>query len=452
MNDADVVVLGGGLAGLAAATALGRHALVLERERRAGGLVRSLRVGEWWFDHVLHLLYFPDGATEARTRALIGDVLAPCPPEAWVHSRSGVTRYPLQAHLGTLPARIVERCLAELSARPSIDDEAPPAHYAQMLVRTFGPTMCREFFLPYNRKLWRRPLQQLAPHGFHWTIARPSFEEVVRGARERDHRYRAYNAHGLYPRTTEDGVRGMEALVRGLARHVGDLRTGHEVVRIDPHARKVVTLHRGREHTFHYREKLVATLPLPVLAAITEGLPSALRSDARRLPCNGVSSVCLCIRGPRPHHSGHWRYFADPGLAFTRLVFMHAFDPHSAPPDGWGLMAEIPFRDGERRAADSALVARVRKDVARTGLMPAGCRIVRSRVLHHPHAYVVFGRGTAERAGRVIESLRHLGIEPLGRYGRWEYSSMAQVMRDGYALGDALRNLHPPQDAHPSCS
>jgi len=31
-------------------------------------------------------------------------------------------------------------------------------------------------------------------------------------------------------------------------------------------------------------------------------------------------------------------------------------------------------------------------------------------------------------------------VNNAGRYGRWEYSSMGQVMRDGFAVGDALRD------------
>ena len=34
--------------------------------------------------------------------------------------------------------------------------------------------------------------------------------------------------------------------------------------------------------------------------------------------------------------------------------------------------------------------------------------------------------------------LREQGIEPLGRYGRWQYLSMAQVIDSGLALGNQL--------------
>ena len=38
----------------------------------------------------------------------------------------------------------------------------------------------------------------------------------------------------------------------------------------------------------------------------------------------------------------------------------------------------------------------------------------------------------------MFEFLREQGIEPLGRYGRWQYLSMAQVIESGLSLGRQL--------------
>jgi hypothetical protein len=49
-------------------------------------------------------------------------------------------------------------------------------------------------------------------------------------------------------------------------------------------------------------------------------------------------------------------------------------------------------------------------------------------------------RQIMERARRFL--LEH-DIHPLGRYGNWEYSSMAKVIGDGFALGERLRSVAP---------
>ncbi|HZD30664.1 MAG TPA: NAD(P)-binding protein, partial [Candidatus Angelobacter sp.] len=68
-KSAEVIVVGAGLAGLAAAGELGSAAITLERDDRAGGLVKTDLLGDgYWFDRVLHLLYFPDAETEQYVR------------------------------------------------------------------------------------------------------------------------------------------------------------------------------------------------------------------------------------------------------------------------------------------------------------------------------------------------------------------------------------------------
>jgi len=436
-QDSDVLVLGGGLAGLATASALGDRAIVLEREAEAGGLARSLALGEYWFDHVLHLLYFADPDTERRVRAIVGTDLQPCPPEAWVESMSGRARFPFQAHLRELPPNMIARCLTDLAASTFGPAAPPAANYEEMLLQTFGRAMCEEFFLPYNQKMWKRPLDGLSASGFHWNIQRPDFESVVKGSLPETSAFAAYNARGWYPRPSR-GPRGMGVLSRALARSVQDLRFGHEVQSINPTRREVVVRRRGRASRFRYRHALVCTLPLPVTLGLVCGLPRDLTDVPGRLPYNRVLTPCFCVRGPRPEGTGHWRYYADPSLSFTRLVFMHRFDPSSAPRDGWGLMAEIT-QPGEQPVPERVeLLGRVRGEIERLGVLPQGSKIVNCHLEISEYGYVAFEQHVEPLVKRALSVLRRLDIHPVGRYARWEYSSMAQVMRDGFAQGDAL--------------
>ena len=121
---ADVVVVGSGVTGLAAAWVLGDRATVLERDARPGGLVRTERFGDYWFDRVLHLLYFQDPDTEHHVRSLLGDVLAPCPPVAWCETSRGTTRFPFQMNLRGLDLEARLRCIRDL-AEASFGGSAP---------------------------------------------------------------------------------------------------------------------------------------------------------------------------------------------------------------------------------------------------------------------------------------------------------------------------------------
>ncbi len=263
----DVLILGSGLTGLAAASVLGDRAVVLERESRPGGLVRTERLGEYWFDHVVHLLYFQDPDTERRILQLMGDVLAPCPPRAWVETSQGTTRFPFQLHLGGLETEACVACLKDLAELTFNPPAVQPTNFEEMLLLTFGKGMCDTFMFPYNRKMWKRPLHELAPSGFTWNITRPDFEKVLRGAISSSVRAGAYNSAGWYPRPPASSpLRGMELMTVALAQGVSDLRLGHTVRAVDLDERVVTVEHGGgsrRDTTkLGFNDAMLSTLPL----------------------------------------------------------------------------------------------------------------------------------------------------------------------------------------------
>ncbi len=437
----EVIILGGGVAGLAAASALGKRAVVFERQARPGGLVRTECFQGYWFDRVLHLLYFSDSDTERRIKQILDRQLAWCPPSAWVETGAGTVRYPFQLHLFELSRSSGIRCLLDLALVRLKRLGPAPANFEEMLLALFGRGMCEAFFFPYNRKLWKRPLDSLAPSAVQWNIAKPGFLQVAKGALTGNCGYEVYNARGWYPRPPEGApLRGMEVLSQKLAGGAADLRLCHDVEAIDVSTRTVWVRHRGRKLAFRYRNACGAAIPLTRLIGMIPEAPECLKQDCRRLLCNRVVSTALSIRGPRPEGTGHWRYYADPALIFNRLIFMHQFDPDMAPENGWGLLAEVTEPAEQPPGNEAELLRRVVEDVIAANALPSNSEIIDAHTWHIDPAYVVFTRETAGIIERALEYLKRHHITPLGRYGRWEYSSMSQVMRDSFAWAASLES------------
>jgi len=436
--DAEYLILGGGVAGLAAAAELGTRALVLEREARPGGLVRTECWDGYWFDHVLHLLHVADEGMQRRMERLLGDVLAPCPPVAWIECAAGTVRYPFQQNLGGLEHEAAVRCLSDY-ARACFGpaDGEPPSDFEALLRCTFGAAMCELFFLPYNRKMWRRPLQSLAPSGFVWNVARPPFEDALRGALEPNMARETYNSRAFYPRPPAGApVRGMEVLTRALAERAC-LHLETAVEEIDPATRTVTARRGGERIQYRFGEGCLCTLPLPVAIRLCAGVPDDLRAAAAGLLHNVVFTAAFSIRGPRPEAPGLWRYHADEAVPFTRLVYMTEFDPLAAPPEGWGVMAEITHPAEAPRPSPAEILASARDGLRQVGALPAGCEIVDEHLIVADPAYVVFTPESQEVVRRCRAFLEAAGISVVGRYGRWEYSSMAQAIGDATAWAEA---------------
>lgn len=435
-----VLIIGAGLSGLAAAAQLKQHAITVERNSSAGGLVRSINQNGYWFDHVLHLLYFNCAKTERRIKSLLGDALANCNGEAWVQTLSGRCRFPVQMHLSGLPADIVRASVDEIRAISQSKNVDEPANFADWLLFTFGETLCREFMFPYNEKMWKRPLESLVPANFKWNITKPDFEQVLKGAEKSDSRFDAYNANGWYPRPPMDSsVRGMAYLSQALARQAQDLRLNHDVTAINLE-QKFATIHgESANYQIHYDHCLI-TSPLPTTTQLCgTAMPPDIAQGLKRLKSNRVVSIALSIKGPRPRNCGLWCYYADPSICFTRLIYMHQFDPQSAPDDGWGLLVELVQRNEDPEDDPELLTARAVKDIHAVRVLSDDQEIVATKVMTLTPAYVVFTDETQEVVEQATAKLHEHDVHPLGRYGRWEYSSMSQVMTDGFEAGDRLK-------------
>lgn len=100
----DVVIIGGGLAGLSAAWRL-RHwdTLLLESDRRVGGRIRSERRGAYWLNWGGHVFAGPDSSTDALLKE-VGVSAVEIPGSLQGMAMNG--KFMKKGHIATYPLRI----------------------------------------------------------------------------------------------------------------------------------------------------------------------------------------------------------------------------------------------------------------------------------------------------------------------------------------------------------
>jgi hypothetical protein len=58
-------------------------------------------------------------------------------------------------------------------------------------------------------------------------------------------------------------------------------------------------------------------------------------------------------------------------------------------------------------------------------------------------AYAAQTPGLADIIGEAMHFFSRHDMFPVGRYARWEYSSMSQVLHDGFAIGERFAARAP---------
>jgi len=108
-----ILIVGAGLAGLAAAYRLGERPYALvEAEASAGGLCRSVRAGGFTFDYTGHLLHIKRPENRELLFGRVGEQsFLRIDRRAGVYSHATFTDYPFQVNTHGLPKSVVRDCV-----------------------------------------------------------------------------------------------------------------------------------------------------------------------------------------------------------------------------------------------------------------------------------------------------------------------------------------------------
>jgi len=230
-----------------------------------------------------------------------------------------------------------------------------------------------------------------------------------------------YNSTFYYPARG-----GIGSLAGAMSRTLGArLRTGEEVVRID--LRKKVVCTAGGE-ALPYRA-VISTIPLPRLAACSDGLGTAARRAAGLLSWVKVLAINMGVRGPGPT-PGHWVYVPESDYPFFRVGFLSNVARSSAPAGCASLFVEKSFPSGARVNMDREIESAVR-GLKRIGVLRRGSRIEELRPVMLDPAYVLFDRSRGSAVRLLDREFRRRGVFPAGRYGAWDYYGMEKSISDG---------------------
>jgi protoporphyrinogen oxidase len=104
---------------------------------------------------------------------------------------------------------------------------------------------------------------------------------------------------------------------------------------------------------------------------------------------------------------------------------------------------EISHQPSEQ-VAERDILRRVRAGLEKAGIFTPQDDIVVSEIRDIRYAYVLFDRHRAQVLPAILAALEARGIHSIGRYGRWEHTSMEDAIGQGKALAERLRREPVP--------
>jgi len=426
-----ILIIGAGLAGLSTAYHLGdRSYRVIEKEKEAGGLCRSYKKDGFTFDMTGHLLHFRQAAIKALVEGLLDGRLEKHVRRSFIYSHRTYTEYPFQVNTYGLPAEVVRECLMgfiDTLTKPAATRPADRS-FKDWILDNMGEGIARHFMVPFNEKLWQVSLDELTSDWVSWLVPKPNLKDVINGALGIKDKAFGYNPTFLYP-----AQGGISVLPRAFLPGVRAIAYGCELIEVETKRRRV-TFSDGRVEEY---ETLVSTIPVPELVRRCTDLPKATREAAGGLRCASVYNVNLGVARAKVSDK-HWIYFPEPEFPFYRVGFPMNFSPSLGPPGCSSLYVEVSHQP-THAVPEAALIQRIRDGLERAGIFQPDDELVVADVKDIRYAYVLFDKHRARALPAILEELARRGIHSIGRYGRWEHTSMEDAMAQGKQLAEQLR-------------
>lgn len=324
MKQVDYLILGAGPAGLTFANQLLRHMpnadfLVLEAEKEAGGLCRSVEVDGSPFDigggHFL----------DVRRPKVNEFLFSFMPVEEWDlydrDSRINMGEYeighPFEANIWQMPVDSQVAYLKSIALAGCNLGTPMPEHFVDWITWKLGDLVAREYMLPYNGKMFGGDLDSL---GTYWLSKLPnvSFEDTLYSCLNRKpYGTQPGHAQFYYPKKY-----GYGELWRRMGESLGNhILYQKKIVSLNPTERLVSCA----DGSMYQAKVLITTIPWNSIEEF-DNVPQELVSQIRRLKSTGTQMKYV------PENldtKAQWIYIPDEKISYHRILVRHNFCPGS---------------------------------------------------------------------------------------------------------------------------
>ncbi len=428
-----IAIIGAGLTGLSAAYHLGGGCEIFERESEVGGLCRTMERDGFLFDYTGHLLHLRQDYTKDLLQQLLPNHYKQHTRKAHIFSQNRYINYPFQANIHSLPPEVIKECIigfVETLNKPPVNTSTPFISFEDWVLQTFGLGIAKHFMFPYNQKLWRTPLKEIAADWVSWSIPKPTLDEFLNGALGIQNRAFGYNPTFLYPQN--GGASQLpEAFVPYL--NADCLHFQKKVVDISIKHRTICFVDGS---TYQY-EQLISTIPLKHFAGMLSDAPQEVVYATQQLRYISVYNINI---GVKRHHiaDSHWIYFPDPTYIFYRVGFPMNFSDAVTPFGCSSMYVEVSALPG-KTIPEQKLLKAVYAGLQRCGVLKKTDEILVCDTVRIECAYVIHDLKRAYALQIILPYLRQNNIYSIGRYGSWKYSAMEDAIIAGKQVVETLK-------------
>lgn len=447
MSKTRIAILGAGPAGVGAAWQLAlqkkAEVIVLEQRDVVGGNAGSFEIDGMQVDYGSHRLH---PACDPRIlddlKSLLGSDLLDRPRHGRIRLQGRWIHFPLKPQDLALRLPISFRAGIAFDALSKVlrfrNNANGRETFSSVLEKGLGPTICKDFYLPYAKKIWGLEPEKLSAIQAHRRVSAGSLGKLVKKIVSGIPGFKTPGTgRFFYPRRGFGQI--STAIAQEAVKHGVDLRLGCAVKGI-----KFGTKHRvsfegsGSLETIEV-DHVWSTIPMTVLAKVTEAVPNHVLEASTKISYRAMVLIYLVLEQEQwTEFDAH--YFPESHIKLTRLSEPKNYSGCRNPYSRTVLCGELPctVNDEIWNASNEDLCGLVCESLARCGL-PIKGRVSQVVTKRLPFAYPIYSEGY-EVPFRIQDEWAN-GLERVltfGRQGLFAHDNTHHALAMAYGAVDCF--------------
>jgi len=292
------------------------------------------------------------------------------------------------------------------------NEEWKPKTFLDWIKGFFGDYMAEEYLIPYNKKIWKRPLDKMAAD-WVFTPGRlpiPNLEVMIKSAAGIPNIGYEEQAHFYYPKRG-----GIQSLFNSLFDKV--INNGAEI--IDNERVTNIEVLSNEHYLINGKiksRKLINTIPLPEILTLLD--KNGQNYDlASKFDYNSVVIVGVALNFKTPEQTTI--YVPNQSVIFHRYTWMSSLIPPSDHNKS-NLIAEITVPKEERIDLERIEKETI-KGLANIGAIKDENDVIFIKTWINKYGYPIYTLDHNEVRNLAMNILKQYNIISVGRWGSWHY-------------------------------
>ena len=456
-----IVVIGGGVTGLSVAWKLsekGYEVKVIEMDEFIGGLARSIKMGNYFFDIGPHAFTTKDEEVFKKVMDLFKGE-----PNEMLYTKRTVKMmfrgkyvdYPLSVkvlfQMGIMSAIMCSLSFAKSKIRTSIysllgkETQNQNLTIKQWAIDSFGKYLYLNFFKPYTEQFWKIETSELS-HRVIPASTRTDFAKALKHALKNKYLGLSKREPGELSLVERESMpryypkKGFGEIANRIAKQIksngGEIYTSQEVDKIILNSENSFDV-KTKDKTFS-GDFVISTIPINNSASkIYPVLEENITKSAKKLEY--LSLVLLYLITKKQNILGCLNcYFLD--KPYNRISEMNFFSKSLSPQDENILAVEISCHYGSKmwKTSDEEIFSKCMQGLEKDNFLKKA-DVINYKVIKVPSVYPIYRKDYEIHLKETQECFKKIkNFYSVGRQGQFYYGDIDQMIRIGFDTADKI--------------